>query len=73
MWQAAGVIHRDHCPLALARTPPGAILEVGSATAKWVLGAPAAVTVSLATGASVRRAANPVPAPTAVMQPLGSV
>lgn len=63
----------DLCPLALGRTPPGATLEAGSATAKWVSGAQAAVTVFLATGASVRRAVNPAPAPTAVMHPLGSV
>lgn len=73
LWQAAGVIHRDLCPLAQGRTPPGATLEVGSATAKWASGARAAVTVFPATGALVRRAVNPAPAPTAVMQPPGSV
>lgn len=31
--QAAGVIHRDLCPLVLERRDPGATLGAGSATA----------------------------------------
>lgn len=70
--QAAGVIHKALCLHVLERRVPGAIPEVASAAANQVWGAQAAATACLATGALERKAANPVPALTAVIQPLAS-
>lgn len=71
--QAAGVIHRALCLFVLERRDHGATLGAGSATVNLVLGVQPAVTACLATGVSEWRGANPVPARTAVIQPLGSV
>jgi len=52
---------------------PGATLRLASATVKLVLGAQAAAIVCRVTGDLEKGAANPVPARTAVIQPLGFV
>lgn len=70
--QAAGVTHKALFLHVMEKRVPGAIPEVASATANQVWVAQAAVTACLATGALERKAANPVPAHTAVIQPMGS-
>lgn len=63
------MIHKALCLPHGEQRGPGVTLEVDSATAKLALGARAAATACLATGAMERKAANPVNALTAVIQP----
>ncbi len=65
--------HRALCHLVPGRRDPGVTREAGSATASLAWGAQAVAAACLAIGVSEWRAANPAPALTAVIQPLGSV
>lgn len=71
--QDAGAIQRALWLLVLERIESGATREVDNAYANPVWGAQAAASASPAIGVLVRRAVNLASAPTAVIQPLGSV
>ena len=71
--QAAGVILGGLCPLVRGRRDPGATRGAGSAPADPGSGARAAATATPDTGGLERRAVDPAPALTAVIQSQGSV